>query len=112
VRLKIILNNLISNSIKFRKNGPSSFVQIKVRCKKDHVVILVKDNGVGIRKEYHKKVFDMFFKASSDGTGSRLGLYILRQALQKLNGRIRLSSTFGEGTEVTLTIPSNRFSVV
>jgi signal transduction histidine kinase len=52
------------------------------------------------------KIFDMFFRASRRATGSGLGLYIVREAIQKIRGTIEVKSEFGEGTEFVVVIPN------
>jgi signal transduction histidine kinase len=65
------------------------------------------DNGIGIKKEYVKKVFDMFYRATEKSQGSGLGMYIVKQAVDKLKGSIKVKSTFGKGTTIKITLPNN-----
>jgi signal transduction histidine kinase len=104
IRLSIVLNNLISNSIKyhdFRKENP--FISIKY----DKVLhaLQVQDNGSGIKAEHQEKIFRMFYRGSDKSTGSGLGLFITKEAVAKLNGRIEVQSTFGEGSTFTVYLP-------
>ena len=64
------------------------------------------DNGIGIAKENQERVFDMFYRATSLRTGSGLGLYIVKEMLHKLGGRLELTSQVGEGTSITIEIPN------
>jgi PAS domain S-box-containing protein len=105
-RLKIILNNLISNAIKYHnyfQKKPSVFVE--VLAKDAFFYITIKDNGKGIGEEYIAKIFDMFVRASIDSDGSGLGLYIVKKALEKLHGKIKVKSKIGSGTIFKLKIP-------
>ncbi|MFQ3212580.1 MAG: signal transduction histidine kinase [Marivirga sp.] len=106
-RLEIILNNLISNALKYQKKG-SANQQLEVRgmLNKKVLCLKIKDNGVGIAAEDRKKVFEMFYRANEKSEGSGLGLYIVQSALKKLSGTIELKSEVGQGTEVTLSIPT------
>jgi signal transduction histidine kinase len=67
--------------------------------------INVEDNGVGISSDRKDKVFDMFYQASEKSVGSGLGLYIAKECVTKLGGEITVSTTLGEGSTFTVTIP-------
>jgi signal transduction histidine kinase len=106
-RLSIILNNLISNGIRYRSpQAPNPFVEITVNVSASAATILVKDNGIGIDRENHAKVFDMFYRVSSKSIGSGLGLYIVKEAIEKLNGVVELKSEIGKGTEFIVSLPN------
>lgn len=105
LRLKIVLSNLIDNSLKYRdvkKDKP--FIRIEATEKDDVKVIIVKDNGVGIDQLYLDKIFNMFFRASENSKGSGLGLYIVKETLNKINGSIRVESSLGSGTTFMVKI--------
>lgn len=107
-RIRIILSQLISNAVKFKKpTQPVAKIKVKISVDLDHAVISVQDEGVGIMEKHLQKVFQMFFKSSeSDMSGSGIGLYIVKEALDKLEGTITVSSEKGEGTKFTLKIPN------
>lgn len=105
-RLTIILNNLVSNSTKYydpSKQHPH--IQINARVGNGFVSLSVADNGVGISAEHLPKVFDMFYRASENSEGSGLGLYIVRETLQKLGGTIDAKSQVGLGSTFTFVLP-------
>jgi signal transduction histidine kinase len=107
VRLKIILNNLLSNALKYHdpeKND--SVVSIQANHSNELLHILVEDNGLGIDSDQLPRIFDMFYRASVNSTGSGLGLYIARETIKKLNGKITAESTPGVGTRFILEIPT------
>lgn len=105
-RLKVILNNLTSNAYKYhRLDQPDPHIIFHAHKTQHQVVINITDNGVGIPKDYHQRIFDMFFRASVQSEGSGLGLYIVQETLQKLNGTIRVESTSGLGSTFTVTLP-------
>lgn len=105
LRIKIILNNLVSNAIKYSdKNKSTRFIQIKIFSFNAFLKIEVQDNGIGIKDEYIDKVFDMFFVTNSN-LGSGLGLYITKEAVDNLNGSITVCSKFNVGTTFTVLIP-------
>lgn len=106
-RIKVILNNLISNSIRYR-NGKSPVIDVDVKVKNGSANIIVKDNGRGIPKEHLDKVCNMFYRATDDGAGSGLGLYIVKEAVDKLGGELKIDSKEGKGTTVTVTLPEEK----
>lgn len=105
-RLKMILNNLLSNAIKFQRDEPDNHPMIEISAKKDanSLVILIEDNGEGIRPEYQSKIFDMFFRGTHSSKGSGLGLYIAKEAADKINATISVSSHYGKGTLFTIEL--------
>src|SRR5258707_4018954 len=106
-RIDIILNNLFSNAIKYsdlRKDDP--YLQVSIKFADNKAEILITDNGEGITDEALLKIFDMFYRGWGSCSGSGLGLYIVNEAIQKLQGTINVHSEFGNGTEFTVTIPS------
>jgi signal transduction histidine kinase len=107
IRIKIILNNLISNALQYQKINdtiPPS-VWIHSESSAGLVRIQVRDNGQGIRPELLDKVFNMFFRGTFSSAGSGLGLYIARQAALKMNGSIEVQSDFGFGSSFTFVFP-------
>ncbi len=103
-RLKVILNNIISNSIRYR-NGRDPVIKINVEITERKAHVEIEDNGRGIPFEHLDKVCQMFYRATDDGAGSGLGLYIVKEAMDKLHGSINIKSEEGKGTIVKLEIP-------
>lgn len=105
-RLKVVLSNIISNAIKYhnlRQDNPN--VEIVSNQLESTVCIRIKDNGIGIPEEAREKIFDMFYRASDRAGGSGLGLYIVKEIVEKLEGSITVSSVFGGGTTFEVRIP-------
>jgi signal transduction histidine kinase len=107
MRLKIILNNLISNAIKFHRIDVDTKPVIKINRSivSNCNVISVQDNGRGIQSEYTERVFEMFFRGTEEIPGSGLGLYILKETINRLNGAVTVASKVGMGTTFTITLP-------
>lgn len=106
-RLAIALNNLISNA--FRYHNPyqaSSWIKIAVEVDIYKAVIAISDNGIGIDKEHLPRIFEMFYRATDRTTGSGLGLYIVKEVVEKLQGTIKVDSVLGKGTTFTIEIPN------
>jgi signal transduction histidine kinase len=110
-RIETLLKNLISNAIKYRrKKITDALVHVKIKNEGDFFVIEVIDNGEGISDRNQKKVFDMFYRASSSSQGTGLGLAMCQEIVKKLSGEIKLTSQLGEGTTITLILPNNPLS--
>ena len=67
--------------------------------------IEITDNGTGIDAEYHDKIFDMFFRGTELSKGTGLGLYIVKKAVEKLQGKIEIQSEKRKGTTFTVYLP-------
>ena len=106
-RINQIFANLISNSIKYAKSAEHNpYVEIATENLSDEMFeIRIKDNGIGVAKEQHDKMFSMFFRAqSSVSFGSGLGLHLVRKNVEKLGGNINFNSS-EEGTEFIIQLP-------
>lgn len=105
-RLNIILNNLIANGIRYQNPDVSNpWVHVSSFQSNEETVIVIRDNGIGIKPEAHEKIFDMFYRVSEKSVGSGLGLYIVKESINKLNGKIELTSKVGEGSSFTIRLP-------
>ena len=107
-QLLVIFNNLISNAIKYQHaHEMHPTLDIHIEVDSDNAKITFKDNGIGISKENLSKVFDMFFRSPGvkpDGSG--LGLYITKEIVRKMKGRISLASTVSEGSSFMVEVPN------
>ena len=107
VRLGIIFNNLLSNAIKYQDlEKEDSQLLVQIRADANMASCRFADNGQGIDEEHQEKVFDLFFRASIQASGSGLGLYITHNAIEKLGGEISVKSIVGEGTNFMVNLPS------
>ncbi len=105
-RLKVILKNLVSNSIRYADTDkPMPFLKLSALVTDNQVVIEVSDNGRGIASHHLEKIFEMFYRATDSKTGSGLGLFIVKETVMKLRGEIEVSSEYTEGTTFTLRFP-------
>ena len=106
-RLWIILNNLVSNAIRYhfplRKR---SFVRIKAVVEQQQLTLTVEDNGIGIQPEHLDKIFDMFYRATDRKVGSGLGLYLVKETTDRLEGKVDVASVYEKGTTFTVRLPS------
>jgi signal transduction histidine kinase len=105
-RLTVIIKNILSNAYQFFDPWKKPYVLIDVRQTREYAYIRIEDNGIGMNTEVRSKIFEMFFRGSDRSTGAGLGLYIVNNAVQKLNGKIDIRSTFGVGTVIEVQIPN------
>lgn len=105
--LLVIMQNLVENAIKYKRQEVASFVRVEVKRKKDsdRIVIKVSDNGIGIDSGIQPRIFNMFFRGNERSSGSGLGLYILKNAVEKLGGRVHLYSVLYKGTTFKIELP-------
>jgi signal transduction histidine kinase len=112
-RIGEIFRNLISNSIKYRDfEKPNAEIRIKVQTNPDRSIITFSDNGIGISVADQNKIFDMFYRASVQSDGSGLGLYIVKNAVEKIGGLLKITSQLGKGTTFELKLPNHTFASV
>ncbi|UTW62508.1 HAMP domain-containing histidine kinase [bacterium SCSIO 12741] len=106
-RLRMIFNNLMSNAIRYRDlNKPITQIRAQIQVTEKEAFISLSDNGIGIDKAHQEKIFDKFFRASERSKGSGLGLFIVKEAVEKLNGGIEVKSELGTGTTFLVRIPN------
>jgi PAS domain S-box-containing protein len=107
-RLRIVFRNLISNAIRYQNKVQPPQITITGRITVQLAVFQVCDNGIGIRQEHQARVFDMFYRADEHRSGSGLGLYITREVVDKMGGKIELSSQPAKGTVVKIALPNEQ----
>lgn len=106
-RISTIINNLLSNAFKyhrFENNNP--YINIQIDADQEKALILIEDNGMGIDPMHIDRIFEMFYRAAETSYGSGLGLYIVKNAVNKLNGSIQVESTLNLGTKFRILIPN------
>ena len=100
--------NNYSNAINYKDNAKEKCIlNISVLITKEKALISVEDNGIGIPEEFKPKIFNMFFRGTVKSKGAGLGLYIVRETVNKLSGNINIKSLYGDGTTVELTLPNH-----
>jgi signal transduction histidine kinase len=107
IRIFEIFRNMISNAIKYQDpEKKKSLLSITIDVTPDAANLVIEDNGVGIEEEHLPKIYTMFYRASEKSDGSGIGLYIVHQALQKINGTIKVTSELNQGTTFSISIPN------
>jgi signal transduction histidine kinase len=105
--LNVIVNNLISNSIKYydaQKSHP--YIKVNVRVSKTRAYFEFRDNGIGIEEQSVAKIFDMFFRANGSKDGTGIGLHLVKDSIDKLKGTIEVQSSLGIGTIFRIQVPN------
>ncbi|MEM9299268.1 MAG: PAS domain-containing sensor histidine kinase [Bacteroidota bacterium] len=107
VRIKTVLNNIISNAIKYSDKGKNyQTIDIDVQVLPDRCQITIEDNGIGIKEEYLNKIYQIFYRADENAKGSGLGLYIVKNIIDRLGGEIKVNSEHGKGSCFTIILPN------
>jgi PAS domain S-box-containing protein len=104
----VILKNLIYNAIQYGTNGSQKGqITLTFAADKAGVMISVKDEGAGVHKDEQEKIFDLFYRASYNSIGSGMGLYLVKNSVDKLSGTISLVSNETQGSNFTVWLPNN-----
>jgi PAS domain S-box-containing protein len=108
-RIEVVLQNILSNAIKYQKPDSSKpKISIRGKISDEFLLLIIKDNGIGIKKEYQHGIFNMFYRATERSEGSGLGLYIAKQSVEKLQGTISFESAENKGTTFTINLRNLR----
>ncbi len=100
-----ILQNLIENAIKYSRSQVEAFVKVTITREGEEIIIVVEDNGQGIPEADQQNIFNMFFRGTDRTNGSGLGLYILKRAVERLNGSVVVTSKVSVGSTFTIRLP-------
>lgn len=112
-RISEIFRNLISNAIKYRQlTNKDPEVMMKVHIDHLRADISFSDNGIGIEEKSLARIFEMFYRATEQSDGSGIGLYIVKNAVEKLGGQISVASRPGQGTRFSIILPNRINSVI
>jgi PAS domain S-box-containing protein len=104
-----VLFNIIENAYKYlRANESFPYCKINIEQKHDGINIIIEDNGQGIDYLHQNRLFDMFYKANVQSQGTGLGLFLVKMAVERLNGEIQMISTPNVGTTFYIYLPSER----
>jgi signal transduction histidine kinase len=111
--MEIVLNNLISNAVKYNKTGGKA--EITIDCSDSEVIIIVSDTGIGINKTDSENLFAEFVRIKNEKTrnisGSGLGLSIVKKVIELYNGTINVESTPDVGTTFTIRLPKKPLTI-
>lgn len=105
-RLQIVLRNLLANSLLYKDKTRPLYLYIQAFLDEDRATLILSDNGIGIEEEIQSRIFEMFYRGTEMSKGAGLGLYIAREMVMKLGGKITFNSIPGEGTTFVVSLPN------
>lgn len=113
IKIKQILQNLISNALKFKETGRNPFIEVRSWENASHIFVSVKDNGIGISKEHFDKVFEQFarIKTEKQFEGTGLGLSICAKYVKGHKGEIWVKRNVGHGVKFTFSISKSLYEM-
>jgi signal transduction histidine kinase len=112
-RISEIFRNLISNAVKYRQLDVSTpEINVKILVDNYRAEVSFADNGIGIDEANLAKIFEMFYRATEQSDGSGIGLYIVKNAVEKLGGQISVASRVNQGTRFSIVLPNRINSFV
>ena len=102
-----VFQNLISNALKFRREGVKPKIHIKAKKEDNEYVFSVSDNGIGLEPQYSDQIFEVFKRLHAIGEyqGAGIGLAIVKRIIDNHGGRVWVESVFGRGSTFYFTIP-------
>ncbi len=104
--VKIIIENLVENSIQFA-DVVDPYIRLITFQTHNHIIISIEDNGQGVPEKYQDRIFDMYFRCNERSKGNGLGLYIVKKAIEKLDGSITVESKLKVGSVFSVELPIN-----
>ncbi len=103
-RVVELVQNLVDNAVKFMGSQPEPLIEIGVILEDGRPIFFVRDNGIGIRKEFHKRIFGLFDKLNTDTEGTGIGLALAKRIVEVHGGSIWVDSLEGEGATFYFTL--------
>lgn len=106
--VEMVLRNLIDNALKFSRDADPPVITLDVQVDAGHVVLCIRDNGIGFDMKYHERIFEIFQRLhrSEDFAGTGVGLALVRKAMQRMGGRVWAESAPGMGASFHLEFPA------
>lgn len=109
IHISNVITNLIDNALKYSKDSPT--VSIVTKNEKENIVVSIKDNGIGMKKDVAGLVFDKFYRVPTGNIhnvkGFGLGLHYVKVMTEEHGGKIEVNSVVNEGSTFTLTLPNS-----
>lgn len=106
IRLIEVIQNLVDNAAKFMGEQPKPRIEIGAKKENQQTIFFVRDNGIGIEKIYHEKIFDLFNKLDTNATGTGIGLALVKRIIEVHDGKIWVESELGKGTTFYFALPN------
>jgi|GEM_PF-1651895 len=114
LQLNQIFTNLIDNAIKYSKEGQKCYIKISGNTNNQYSIYCIEDNGIGIPKNYHTKIFEVFQRLNpySKESGEGLGLALVKKIIHRLNGKIWVESEPNAGSKFYIAIPNEKYDII
>lgn len=106
-RMIEVIQNLVDNAAKFMGDQKNPEIEIGITEQENETIYFVKDNGIGIKKEFHEKIFGLFDKLNSETEGTGIGLALVKRIIEVHGGKIWVESEEGQGATFYFTLPEN-----
>ncbi len=104
-RFNTVLENLVSNAIKYHtKEAAGRYLKLSGTSDREELKLKISDNGIGIEPQFQDKIFEMFYRLPGNSEGSGLGLYIVKESLEKMQGTVEIQSVKGVGTSFNIKL--------
>jgi signal transduction histidine kinase len=109
VRLREVFENLIDNAAKYTGDQPHPMIEIGARENENETILFVKDNGMGIDRQFQTRIFGLFDKLNPTSEGTGIGLAIIKRIIETNGGKIWVESEgLGKGSTFCFTLPDGR----
>lgn len=105
-RMIEVVQNLVDNAIKFMGKQTDPEIEIGMKKQGNETIYFIKDNGIGIKKEFHERIFGLFDKLDSESEGTGIGLALVKRIIEVHGGKIWVESEEGKGTTFCFTLSS------
>jgi len=107
--LAMVLRNLLENAKKFSRLSQNRTIEIDAKQEHGHVVLWIKDNGIGFDMKYHDRIFEIFQRLNriEDYPGTGIGLALVKKAMERMGGNVWAESVVNQGTTFYLQLPSS-----
>jgi signal transduction histidine kinase len=110
MHLTNVVSTLLDNAVKYRREGVTLLLQVQSWNRGDKYFLSIRDNGIGIKKEELKRIFEKFYRVHTgnqhDVKGFGLGLAYVRNMVKQHKGSVKVESELGRGTTFTITLPT------
>jgi len=104
-KLDTAFGNVLSNAIKYHNlDQPNPRISVLIKKIENGLEVRIEDNGIGIKEKYLAKIFNMFYRANTNSQGSGLGLYLTKDAITQMGGKVEVYSKLGVGTTFKFTL--------
>ncbi|GEM_PF-5273686 len=105
--LGLVLRNLLDNALKFQRPNTPPVIEFSASVVKQHLIVAIKDNGIGFAMQFHDRIFEMFqrLQPAEEYPGTGIGLAIVRKALTRMGGHIWAASAPGQGATFFIKLP-------